>query len=89
MVESLIDRLQKLLAVKSIVTLALTGVFCALCMKDMIGADQFMTVFTVVIAFYFGTQAERKNAQAAQNVIEEALPLYEEKEKIGFTEGTE
>lgn len=88
MYESLIDRLQKLLAVKSIVTLALTIVFCVLCLKGMVGPDQFMTVFTVVIAFYFGTQAERKNA-AAQSVIEEALPLYEEKEKIGFTEGTE
>lgn len=73
MMESLIDRLQKLLAVKSIVTLALTGVFCALCLNDMIGADQFMTVFTVVIAFYFGTQAEKKNAQ-----IVEAYPVIEE-----------
>ena len=60
MFEILIDRIQKLFAVKSIVTLALTGVFCALCLNDMIGADQFMTVFTVVIAFYFGTQAEKK-----------------------------
>ena len=26
--------------------------------------DQFLTVFTVVIAFYFGTQAEKRNSQA-------------------------
>lgn len=83
MFESLIDRFQKLLAVKSIVTLALTGVFCALCLNDMIGADQFMTVFTVVIAFYFGTQAEKKNMQAI-----EALPLAEEI-KPNTPEGTE
>ncbi len=90
MVESLIDRLQKLLAVKSIVTLALTIVFCVLCLKGMVGPDQFMTVFTVVIAFYFGTQAERKNAEAAAlPAIEEALPLIEEKKNIGFHEGTE
>jgi hypothetical protein len=25
-----------------------------------VSAEQFLTVFTVVIAFYFGTQAERK-----------------------------
>jgi uncharacterized membrane protein len=88
MYESLIDRLQKLLAVKSIVTLALTIVFCVLCLKGMVGPDQFMTVFTVVIAFYFGTQAERKNAEAAAlPEIEEALPLIEEKKKIGFSEG--
>lgn len=89
MYESLIDRLQKLLAVKSIVTLALTIVFCVLCLKGMVGPDQFMTVFTVVIAFYFGTQAERKNAEASLPAIEEALPLYEEKKNIGFSEGTE
>ena len=74
MYESLIDRLQKLLAVKSIVTLALTIVFCVLCLKGMVGPDQFMTVFTVVIAFYFGTQAERKNTESALATVEEALP---------------
>ena len=26
--------------------------------------DQFLTVFTVVIAFYFGTQAEKRSSQA-------------------------
>lgn len=86
MFEPLIDRLQKLLAVKSIVTLALTLVFCILCLNGMVGADQFMTVFTVVIAFYFGTQAERKNLETA--VIAEALPTTEEA-KTTPTEGTE
>ena len=87
MFEILIDRIQKLFAVKSIVTLALTGVFCALCLNDMIGADQFMTVFTVVIAFYFGTQAEKKSTQ-----ILEALPIAEqitEESKTKTPEGTE
>lgn len=73
MMASLIDRIQKLFAVKSIVTLALTAVFCVMCLDDMIGADQFMAIFTMVIGFYFGTQAERKNTQ-----IVEALPLAEE-----------
>ena len=83
MMEPLIDRLQKLLAVKSIVTLALTLVFCILCLNGMVGADQFMTVFTVVIAFYFGTQAERKSLEA---VSLEALPVIKEAKP---TEGTE
>lgn len=73
MLNTLIDRIQKLLAVKSIVTLALTAVFCVLCLNDMIGAEQFMAIFTMVIGFYFGTQAERKNMTAV-----EALPLIEE-----------
>lgn len=85
MFEPLIDRLQKLLAVKSIVTLALTLVFCILCLNSMVDADQFMTVFTVVIAFYFGTQAEKKSLEAANA---EALPLIEEA-KDTPTEGTE
>lgn len=83
MYESLIDRLQKLLAVKSIVTLALTLVFCILCLNGMVGADQFMTVFTVVIAFYFGTQAERKNAETVLAAAE-TIPI-----KDTPTEGTE
>ena len=83
--ETLIDRLQKLLAVKSIVTLSLTGVFCALCIKGMVSPDQFMTVFTVVIAFYFGTQAERKNIETA--VMEQALPVVET--QAAQTEGAE
>ena len=28
--------------------------------------DQFLTVFTVVIAFYFGTQAEKRSAEKAE-----------------------
>lgn len=81
----LLERLEKLLAVKSIVTLSLTGVFCALCIKGMVSPDQFMTVFTVVIAFYFGTQAERKNNETA--VIEQALPVIET--QTAQTEGAE
>lgn len=54
------ERLSKLLSVKSIVTLILTGVFAYLSVTGRITSQDFMTVFTVVIAFYFGTQAERK-----------------------------
>ena len=58
------ERLSKLLAVKSIVTIALTIVFCVLTLKGMVSSEQFMTVFTVVVAFYFGVQAEKKNASS-------------------------
>lgn len=53
-------RLANLLAVKSIVTVILTVVFAYLAVRGQVTTDQFLTVFTVVIAFYFGTQAERK-----------------------------
>ena len=53
-------RIGKLIDVKSIVTLVLTGVFAYLAAVGKVGVDQFLTVFTVIIAFYFGTQAQKK-----------------------------
>ena len=52
--------LTNLIKVKTLVTLALTGVFAYLSIIGKIDAQQFMTVFSVVTAFYFGTQYERK-----------------------------
>lgn len=54
------EKIIKLMNVKSIVTLILTGVFSYLSITHHIQKDQFMTVFTVVIAFYFGTQSVKK-----------------------------
>lgn len=54
------ERLAKLLSVKSIVTIVLTLVFAYLSTMELVSADQFLTIFTVVISFYFGTQAEKK-----------------------------
>ena len=57
--EQLQRRLANLLSIKSLVTLALTAVFAYLTCSGGVTAEQFLTVFTVVIAFYFGPQAER------------------------------
>ena len=57
--EELKKRLGNLLTIKSLVTLALTVVFAFLTCTGGVAADQFMTVFTVVIAFYFGTQSAK------------------------------
>lgn len=54
--ESLIERFSKLMTVKSLVTLILTVVFAVLAVSGRIAQD-FMTVYAVVIAFYFGTQS--------------------------------
>lgn len=56
------ERLNKLLTVKSVVTIVLTAVFAYLAIIGALSAEQFLTVFTVVISFYFGTQTEKKNA---------------------------
>lgn len=61
--EQLTKRLSNLLTVKSIVTILLTAVFAYLTCTGGVSAEQFLTVFTVVIAFYFGTQAEKKAQQ--------------------------
>ena len=50
------NKLAKLIDVKSIVTLVMTAVFAGLAAKGTVTSDQFLTVFTTVIAFYFGTQ---------------------------------
>ena len=68
--ELLKTRLANLLCVKSIVTVILTVVFAYMTVIGSVSAEQFLTVFTVVIAFYFGTQSERKAAEpevTAQN----------------------
>ena len=54
------QRLERLLCVKSLVTIALTVVFCRLAVTGAVSAQQFLTIFTVVISFYFGTQVERR-----------------------------
>ena len=51
-------RLGNLLSVKSLVTLALTVVFAVMTVRQAISQD-FMTVYAVVIAFYFGTQSQK------------------------------
>lgn len=61
--EQLKKRLSNLLTVKSIVTIVLTAVFAYLTCTGGVTAEQFLTVFTVVIAFYFGTQAEKRTQQ--------------------------
>lgn len=56
----MINKLEKLLNVKSIVTVILTVVFAVLSIAGKISAEQFLVIFTTVIAFYFGTQHEKK-----------------------------
>ena len=59
-------KLSKLIDVKSIVTLCLTVVFAVLALRRDISAEQFLTVFTVVISFYFGTQYTKKNKEGKE-----------------------
>lgn len=58
--EVLKKRLAHLLSVKSLVTLALTCVFAYQAMTGTISQD-FMTIYAVIIAFYFGTQSKTES----------------------------
>lgn len=54
----IIKRLSNLLSVKSLVTLCLTLVFAYMAITGSISQD-FMTIYAVIIAFYFGTQSQK------------------------------
>lgn len=54
------SKLAKLIDVKSIVTLCLTVVFCVLALRGVLTGQEFLTIFTTIIAFYFGTQVSKK-----------------------------
>ena len=56
--ENIIKRLGNLLSVKSLVTMALTIVFAYQSVTGAISQD-FMTIYAVIIAFYFGTQSQK------------------------------
>ena len=51
-------RCANLLSVKSLVTLTLTAVFAYMSVAGKISQD-FMTIYAVIIAFYFGTQSQK------------------------------
>ena len=55
------EKLAKLINVKSIVTILFSIVFAFLSITGKISSQEFLTVFSVIIAFYFGTQYEKKN----------------------------
>lgn len=54
------ERLAKLIDLKSIVTLALVGVFSIGFLKGAIGSDKFAEIVTMVVVFYF---AKRKDSE--------------------------
>jgi len=55
------NRLSNLLTVKSIVTFVLTAVFAVMAIRGDVKPDIFITIYSTIIAFYFGTQHEKNN----------------------------
>ena len=73
--ERIIKRIANLMSVKSIVTLVLTGVFAYMAVTGNISQD-FMTIYAVIIAFYFGTQSQK-----TQDVLDNAGTPQEGEQK--------
>ena len=66
--ESLIkEKIAKLIDVKSIITVILTVLFCLLAWRGIIDGNAVNTIFTTVIAFYFGTQYQKTNNEKEEN----------------------
>ena len=53
---NILNRVGNLITVKSIVTLTVTAVFAVLAIKGSISSELFITIFSTIIGYYFGTQ---------------------------------
>lgn len=60
----IVKNLAALIKVKTIVTLAVIGVFAVLALRGVITADNVMIIVSTVVAFYFGTQQEKAGQTA-------------------------
>lgn len=58
--ELLKKRAANLLCIKSIVTLVFTVAFAVLALRGEVSSDQFITLLTMILGFYFGTQAAKE-----------------------------
>ena len=59
--KELLQRITKLIDVKSIMTLTLTIVFAVLVLRGNVTNEQFMTIFTMIVGFYFGVQSVKNS----------------------------
>lgn len=62
--KEIVNKAVKLLTVKSLVTLILTAIFAVLAVSGRVSQD-FMTIYAVIISFYFGTQHEKSGETGA------------------------
>lgn len=62
--EALKKAVANLIKIKSLVTISVIAVFSVLSFKGVIDADNVMNVVLMVVAFYFGTQHEKKGGVA-------------------------
>ena len=59
--QKLFENVANLFKVKTIITMIVGAVFAYMAITGAIGSDYVMTIVTMVISFYFGTQHERSD----------------------------
>lgn len=57
----ILNLMTKLLSIKRIIAFLLTLVFCKMSLDSQVSSQEFLTVFSMVIAFYFGQSIARKD----------------------------
>jgi hypothetical protein len=55
------DKLAKLIDVKSIVTLVLTGIFSYLSVIKVLSGEQFMVIFVMIMTYFFSKKKDEGN----------------------------
>jgi uncharacterized protein (DUF486 family) len=61
--ELLKKRAANLLCIKSLVTLVFTAVFAVLALRGDVREEQYITLLTMILGFYFGTQARKETSE--------------------------
>lgn len=59
----MINFVQTFTCVKSIVTVSLTACFIFLCVTGAVSSENFMTIYVMIIGFYFGTQWQKRTEE--------------------------
>ena len=68
--EYVVSHIVNLIKIKSVLTLALTATFVVMALRGDISAEQFITLFTMVVGFYFGSQTKKEETAVAEEKTE-------------------
>lgn len=59
--------LTQFLQIKKIIALITTIVFCILSVRGSISSTEFLTIFSMIVAFYFGSSSTRQAVKENNN----------------------
>lgn len=71
----MLDRIARLIDVKSIVTLGIVAAFVYLAVTEVVTSENFMQVVLVIITFYF---AKKDKSDESENIMYVEMPITEE-----------